>query len=239
MLGHEIFDPEIGKRVLVDHAFIVSGGEITKAARNWLGNKLDVAKRSQIMFMDRDDILNLFTVTNLPYLPAPFQMYRPKATTICRSRPLASPRWGHRIADLPSYHRNSTAPSAARSVNASAASECSTIRSASTRKDRFRPWVWPPVPVASLVCSSRRFRDSHSDNCVLRHRHPGLACAVVTMGTPMRARIIVLNVIVSTAAPRGGRLAEQAWRAWRAFSGGGAVALFLPPLVFYAHCPWR
>ncbi|MGC9964013.1 MAG: hypothetical protein ABSE08_01265 [Syntrophobacteraceae bacterium] len=66
MLGHEIFDPEIGKRVLVDHAFIVSGGEITKAARNWLGNKLDASKRSQIMFMDRDDILNLFVVTNVP-----------------------------------------------------------------------------------------------------------------------------------------------------------------------------
>jgi hypothetical protein len=31
MLGHEIFDPEIGKRVLVDHAFIVvpSGSLIT------------------------------------------------------------------------------------------------------------------------------------------------------------------------------------------------------------------
>jgi hypothetical protein len=66
MLGHEIFDPEIGKRVLVDHAFIVAGGEITKAARNWLGNRLDATKRSQIMFMDRDDILNLFTVVNLP-----------------------------------------------------------------------------------------------------------------------------------------------------------------------------
>jgi hypothetical protein len=66
MLGHEIFDPEIGKRVLVDHAFIVAGGEITKAARNWLGNKLDATKRSQVMFMDRDDILNLFVVTNLP-----------------------------------------------------------------------------------------------------------------------------------------------------------------------------
>ena len=66
MLGHEVFDPEIGKRVLVDHAFIVAGGEITKAARNWLGNKLDASKRSQILFMDRDDILNLFVVTNLP-----------------------------------------------------------------------------------------------------------------------------------------------------------------------------
>lgn len=69
MLGHEVFDPEIGKRVLVDHAFIVAGGEITKQARNWLGDKLDATKRSQVMFMDREDILNLFVVTSLP-LPA-------------------------------------------------------------------------------------------------------------------------------------------------------------------------
>lgn len=69
MLAHEIFDPETNKRVLVDHAFIVAGGEITKAARAWLGNALDAAKRSQILFMDRDDILNLYVVTNLP-LPA-------------------------------------------------------------------------------------------------------------------------------------------------------------------------
>lgn len=67
MLGHEIFDPETSKRVLVDHAFIVAGGEITKAARNWLGNKLDATKRSQIMFMDRDDIINLYVVTSLPF----------------------------------------------------------------------------------------------------------------------------------------------------------------------------
>ena len=73
MLGHEIFDPEIGKRALVDHAFIVAGGEITKAARNWLGNKLDASKRSQVLFMDRDDILNLFVVTNLP-LPGAAQL---------------------------------------------------------------------------------------------------------------------------------------------------------------------
>ncbi|WP_132582584.1 hypothetical protein [Paralcaligenes ureilyticus] len=66
MLGHEIFDPELNRRVLVDHAFIVAGGEITKQARNWIGNKLDASKRSQVMFMDRDDILNLFIVTNLP-----------------------------------------------------------------------------------------------------------------------------------------------------------------------------
>jgi len=66
MLGHEIFDPETSKKVLVDHAFIVAGGEITKQARNWLGGKLDATKRSQIMFMDREDILNLYAVSNIP-----------------------------------------------------------------------------------------------------------------------------------------------------------------------------
>ncbi|MBP8005797.1 MAG: hypothetical protein KAZ18_02720 [Acinetobacter sp.] len=65
MLGHEIFDPETNKRVLVDHAYIIAGGEITKAARNWLGGKLDANKRSQIIFMDREDILNLFTVNSI------------------------------------------------------------------------------------------------------------------------------------------------------------------------------
>ena len=65
-LGHEIFDPETNKRALVDHAFIIAGGEITKQARNWLGQKLDASQRSQILFMDRNDILNLYTVNNLP-----------------------------------------------------------------------------------------------------------------------------------------------------------------------------
>lgn len=66
MLGHEIFDPETNRRVLVDHAFIVAGGEITKQAKNWLGQKLDASKRSQILFMGREDILNLYIVSSLP-----------------------------------------------------------------------------------------------------------------------------------------------------------------------------
>jgi hypothetical protein len=65
MLGHEIFDPETSKRSLVDHAFIVAGGEITKQAKNWLGGKLDATKRSQILFMDREDILNLYVASSL------------------------------------------------------------------------------------------------------------------------------------------------------------------------------
>ncbi|MGV9920569.1 hypothetical protein [Streptomyces sp. enrichment culture] len=81
MLAHEIFDPETNRRVLVDHAFIVAGGEITKAARNWLGNALDAAKRSQIMFMDRDDILNQFVMTNLPLLGGVPDAVPPGGTT--------------------------------------------------------------------------------------------------------------------------------------------------------------
>jgi hypothetical protein len=65
MLGHEIFDPETNRRVLPEHAFIIAGGEITKQARNWIGNKLDQSRRSQIMFMDRDDIVNLFIANNI------------------------------------------------------------------------------------------------------------------------------------------------------------------------------
>ena len=75
MLGHTLFDPETNKRTLVDHAFIVAGGEITKAARNWLGEQLDASQRSQIMFLDRSDLLDLAIVYKLPLpagaLPAP------------------------------------------------------------------------------------------------------------------------------------------------------------------------
>ena len=66
MLGHEIFDPETNKKALVDHAFIVAGGTITKQARNWLGGKLDASKRSQILFMDREDIMDLYVTLNVP-----------------------------------------------------------------------------------------------------------------------------------------------------------------------------
>ncbi|MFV8751944.1 hypothetical protein ACNOYE_15470 [Nannocystaceae bacterium ST9] len=62
MLGHPIFDPETNKKHLVDHAIIACGGEITKQARNWLGEKLDASRRSQILFMDRKDILDLVTI---------------------------------------------------------------------------------------------------------------------------------------------------------------------------------
>lgn len=69
MLGHAIFDPDANREVLVDHAFVIAGGAITKAARNWIGAQLDASRRSQIMFLDREDILRLFILSNTP-LPA-------------------------------------------------------------------------------------------------------------------------------------------------------------------------
>jgi len=48
MLAHVIFDPETNKRVLVDHAFIVAGGEITKAAGNFMKIDQYVTRRPTV-----------------------------------------------------------------------------------------------------------------------------------------------------------------------------------------------
>ena len=66
MLGHEIFDPEVNRKILVDHAFLVAGGEITKQAKHWLGERLDASQRRQIIFMDQSEILHLFVMHNVP-----------------------------------------------------------------------------------------------------------------------------------------------------------------------------
>ncbi len=66
MLGHMVFDPETNKKSLVDHAIIIAGGEITKQARNWLGERLNASQRSQILFMDRNDILDLVLIHKIP-----------------------------------------------------------------------------------------------------------------------------------------------------------------------------
>ena len=69
MVGNEIFDPDINKRKLVDHAIIAASGEITKLAKNWLGERLDASQRSQILFLDREEIVRLFIVHNVPLSP--------------------------------------------------------------------------------------------------------------------------------------------------------------------------
>ena len=66
MLGHEIFDPDTNKKHLVDHGMIVAAGTITKQAKNWLGERLNASQRSQILFMDRADLLKLCVIHNVP-----------------------------------------------------------------------------------------------------------------------------------------------------------------------------
>ncbi|MDJ0276482.1 hypothetical protein QLH51_06705 [Sphingomonas sp. 2R-10] len=69
VLGHPVFDPVINKNVLVDHVYIIAGGEITKQARHYIVTTLDQEARRHIIFMDRDDLLELFPTSGTP-LPA-------------------------------------------------------------------------------------------------------------------------------------------------------------------------
>lgn len=57
-IDHPIFDPESNRKVLLDHLFIISAGEITKAARSWLVGELDASQRRHVIFMDRDEFLD-------------------------------------------------------------------------------------------------------------------------------------------------------------------------------------
>ena len=65
MMDHPIFDPETNRKHLLDHVFIISAGEITKAAKSWLAEHLDTSSRRHILFMDREDIVDLIIKTNL------------------------------------------------------------------------------------------------------------------------------------------------------------------------------
>jgi hypothetical protein len=57
-LAHPIFDPDNGRKVLVDHMFVISAAEITRSARQWLIEQLDQSQRRHIIFMDREEFLN-------------------------------------------------------------------------------------------------------------------------------------------------------------------------------------
>ncbi len=57
-LEHPIFDPDSNQRVLLDHLFLISAGEITRAARAWLIERLDSSQRRHIIFMDREELLD-------------------------------------------------------------------------------------------------------------------------------------------------------------------------------------
>ncbi len=57
-IDHPIFDPDANRKVLLDHMFVIAGGEITRAARTWLVEQLDAGQRRHIIFMDREEFLD-------------------------------------------------------------------------------------------------------------------------------------------------------------------------------------
>jgi hypothetical protein len=57
-IGHAIFDPDANRKVLLDHIYIISAAEITRAARAWIAERLDTEQRRHIIFMDRDEFLD-------------------------------------------------------------------------------------------------------------------------------------------------------------------------------------
>jgi hypothetical protein len=57
-IEHPIFDSDTNRKVLLDHLYLISAGEITRAARTWLVEQLDSGQRRHIIFMDRDEFLD-------------------------------------------------------------------------------------------------------------------------------------------------------------------------------------
>ena len=64
-LDYPIFDPETNRKHLVDHIFIISADTITKQARNLLIEILDKEARRHIIFMDRDELLDLGAIAGI------------------------------------------------------------------------------------------------------------------------------------------------------------------------------
>jgi hypothetical protein len=57
-IDHPIFDPDTNREMLLDHIFIISAGEITRAAKTWIAGKLDKEQRRHFIFMDRGELLD-------------------------------------------------------------------------------------------------------------------------------------------------------------------------------------
>jgi hypothetical protein len=66
MLMYPVFDSETNSKHLIDNIYLVSSGEITKQARTLLSEFLDNGMRRSILFLDRDEILNLCVNWGLP-----------------------------------------------------------------------------------------------------------------------------------------------------------------------------
>lgn len=61
-IDYPIFDPETNRKHLVDHVFIISASTITKQARVLLIEHLDREARRHIIFMERDELMDLAAI---------------------------------------------------------------------------------------------------------------------------------------------------------------------------------
>jgi hypothetical protein len=74
MLDHPIWDTQSNRKQLLDHIYIISGGEITKQAKHWLAERLDASKRRHIIFMDRSELLDLLVANRIPLSKRPSEV---------------------------------------------------------------------------------------------------------------------------------------------------------------------
>lgn len=74
LLSNPIFDPETNSKHLPDHVYLVSSGTITKQARTLLSEVLHNAMRRNVLFMDREDILNLCIRYSIPLPGEPSEL---------------------------------------------------------------------------------------------------------------------------------------------------------------------
>lgn len=65
LFEHPVFDPVTNSKHLVDHAYLISSGEITEQARHLISEDLSRSMKRQILFMDQDDILRIWSLSSL------------------------------------------------------------------------------------------------------------------------------------------------------------------------------
>jgi hypothetical protein len=66
-LDYPIFDTETNRKHLVDHVFLISASYITKPARKLLIEHLDKEARRHIIFMDKNELLDLGAMTDIDF----------------------------------------------------------------------------------------------------------------------------------------------------------------------------
>ncbi len=65
LFEHPVFDSVTNSKHLVDHAYLISSGEITEQARHLISEDLSRSMKRQILFMDQDDIVRMWSLSSL------------------------------------------------------------------------------------------------------------------------------------------------------------------------------